>query len=99
MRGTDRRSKVRAMASESVPRIDAASRVIKASPQTIYQAYIDPNALAVWLPPKGMTARVYAYDPREGGAYHFVLTRGLRDDSARGRPPKILMSSAGDSWS
>ena len=39
-------------------RIDQASRVIAASPQAIYRAFIDPEAWTTWLPPEGMTARV-----------------------------------------
>lgn len=76
------------MTPESAHRIDAASRVINASPQRIYQAYIDPGALAVWLPPKGMTARIDAYDPQEGGSYQFVLTHDHRDHSTPGKTSK-----------
>jgi uncharacterized protein YndB with AHSA1/START domain len=50
-------------------RVDSASRIIKASPRTIYQAFLDPEAVASWRPPEGMKARIYAFDPREGGAF------------------------------
>jgi uncharacterized protein YndB with AHSA1/START domain len=50
-------------------RIDSGSRVIRASPQTIYRAFLDPVAVTAWRPPKGMKAHVYAFDPREGGTY------------------------------
>ena len=73
------------MAAAPGERIDAASRVIYAPPHRIYQAYLDPNALAVWLPPKGMTARIDAYDPQEGGSYQVVLTHDHRDHSTRGK--------------
>lgn len=35
-------------------RTDTASKVITASPQTIYQSFMDPKALISWLPPEGM---------------------------------------------
>lgn len=55
------------------PRIDAASRIINASPQAIYQSFLDPQALAAWRPPKGMTARIFAFEPREGGRYRMAF--------------------------
>jgi uncharacterized protein YndB with AHSA1/START domain len=55
-------------------RIDSASRVIKAAPRTIYHAFMDPDAIVSWLPPKGMNGRIEAYDPRKGGTYRMVLT-------------------------
>lgn len=55
-------------------RTDKASRVIAASPQRIYAAFVDPDDLAAWLPPAGMTAKVERFDPRPGGSYRMVLT-------------------------
>jgi uncharacterized protein YndB with AHSA1/START domain len=73
------------MAAESGQRIDAASRFIRASPRRIYEAYIDPDAVVTWLPPKGMTARLDAYDPREGFTYRMTLIYDEPDHSARGK--------------
>src|SRR5438094_4266 len=73
------------MAAPSGQRIDSASRVIKASPRTIYQAHIDADALVSWLPPKGMRARIDAYNPREGGTYRIVLTYDQPNHSAPGK--------------
>lgn len=39
-------------------RIDSASKVIMASPQTIYQAFLNPESLVSWLPPKGMSGHI-----------------------------------------
>jgi len=39
----------------------------------LYRALVDPVALAVWLPPEGMTARVEAFDACEGGRFRLVL--------------------------
>jgi uncharacterized protein YndB with AHSA1/START domain len=57
-------------------RTDIASRVIAAKPSVIYQALIDPVAVACWLPPAGMTGRVDEWDPRPGGTYRITLTYG-----------------------
>lgn len=55
-------------------RTDTASRIIKASPQKIYQAFVDPQAWESWLPPRGMRGRVHAFDLRAGGRYRMELT-------------------------
>lgn len=55
-------------------RIDTASRFIKAPPQVIYQAFLDPESLAVWLPPKGMSAQIEVFDPQVGGAFKITFT-------------------------
>ena len=57
-----------------MPRTDRASRVIAASPERVYDAFTDPDALVAWLPPSGMTARLERFDPRPGGSYRLVLT-------------------------
>jgi uncharacterized protein YndB with AHSA1/START domain len=55
-------------------RVDAASRVIAAPPERVYKALIDPEALAAWLPPAGMSGRFERFDARPGGSYRLVLT-------------------------
>jgi uncharacterized protein YndB with AHSA1/START domain len=55
-------------------RVDSASRVIKASPQKLYGAFLDPAALVTWLPPSGMKAEMQRFDPRVGGGYRMTLT-------------------------
>ncbi|SDZ85260.1 Uncharacterized conserved protein YndB, AHSA1/START domain [Thalassobacillus cyri] len=55
-------------------RIDTASRKIMASPQTIYQSFLNPESLITWLPPKGMSGHIDRFEPREGGAYKVTLT-------------------------
>jgi uncharacterized protein YndB with AHSA1/START domain len=57
-----------------MPRTDKASRVIAAPPDRVYAALIDPEALAAWLPPAGMTGRFERFDARPGGTYRLVLT-------------------------
>ena len=55
-------------------RTDIASRLIKATPEAIYRAMLDPTALAQWLPPEGMVGRFDRFEPREGGVYRMTLT-------------------------
>ncbi|MPZ00787.1 MAG: ATPase [Actinophytocola sp.] len=57
-----------------MPRTDTGSRVITASPERVYDALVDREALTAWLPPEGMTARFERFEPRPGGSYRLVLT-------------------------
>jgi uncharacterized protein YndB with AHSA1/START domain len=66
-------------------RTDSASRVIMASPRTIYKAFIEPENLVSWLPPKGMKGHIYEFDARDGGAYRMSLTYVGTDHSTLGK--------------
>ena len=55
-------------------RTDIGSRIICASPQAIYDAFIDPDAQARWLPPEGMTGKFDRFEPWPGGRYRLTLT-------------------------
>lgn len=44
-------------------------RVFKAPAARLYRAFLDPDALAKWLPPRGFTGRVLEMDARVGGGY------------------------------
>ncbi|HEX7848579.1 MAG TPA: SRPBCC family protein [Sphingomonas sp.] len=55
-------------------RTDIGSRIIRASPQAIYAAFIDPDAQARWLPPTGMTGKFERFEPWAGGRYRLTLT-------------------------
>lgn len=48
-------------------RVDSGSRFIMASPNAIYQAYLDPQAIATWRPPEGMRCEILEFEPHEGG--------------------------------
>jgi uncharacterized protein YndB with AHSA1/START domain len=62
------------MSPDSGPRrSDTASRVIAASPDTIYQAFAHAASLMQWLPPAGMSGRALEYDFRDGGRYRIEL--------------------------
>jgi len=44
-------------------------RVLTTSPQKVYRAFIEPDAMAKWLPPNGFTATVHQMDARVGGLH------------------------------
>ena len=49
-------------------------RVLRASPERIYRAFLDPDAMVKWLPPNGFTGKVYHADVRVGGTYKMSFT-------------------------
>ncbi|WP_135557197.1 SRPBCC family protein [Paenibacillus cymbidii] len=71
--------------SASNKRTDTASRVMQASPETVYRAFIDPEALVLWLPPDGMKGRIDAFDARPGGTYRMTLTFLAPDHNTPGK--------------
>lgn len=70
-------------ATPSQTRIDTASRIIKASPQKIYDAHLDPESIASWRPPDGMTCEIYSFHPFEGGTYR--MSFGYKDQQIQGK--------------
>ena len=44
-------------------------RVVRATPEKIYRAFLDADALAKWLPPNGFTGKVHSLDVKVGGTY------------------------------
>lgn len=44
-------------------------RVLKASPEKVYRAFTEPNALTFWMPPYGFLGVVHQMDVRTGGSY------------------------------
>src|ERR1700741_1213721 len=61
------------------------SRIIGVPPEAVYRAFLDPDAIATWLPPGTMTGIVHAFDPREGGAFSMSLVYPDDDRSSRGK--------------
>lgn len=57
----------------NLPASTRTSRIIKASPETLYAAFLDADALLAWLPPGGMTGKLHAFDGRVGGGYSMSL--------------------------
>jgi uncharacterized protein YndB with AHSA1/START domain len=44
-------------------------RVLAAKPEKIYRAFIEPDAIAKWLPPNGFTCTVHQMEPKTGGSF------------------------------
>jgi uncharacterized protein YndB with AHSA1/START domain len=49
-------------------------RVLRAAPERVYRAFLDPDAMAKWLPPNGFTGKVHHMDPKVGGSYKMSFT-------------------------
>jgi uncharacterized protein YndB with AHSA1/START domain len=49
-------------------------RVLRATPDRVYRAFLDPDAKVKWLPPHGFTGKVHHIDPRVGGTYKMSFT-------------------------
>jgi uncharacterized protein YndB with AHSA1/START domain len=49
-------------------------RVLRCPPERVYRAFLDPDALAKWLPPFGFTAKVDHLDARVGGTFRMSFT-------------------------
>jgi uncharacterized protein YndB with AHSA1/START domain len=65
--------------------IDSASRVIKASPETIYRAFLDKEAVVKWRPPEGMKAIIYKFEPHQGGKFRMAFEYTSTDDNGSGK--------------
>ena len=61
------------------------SKDIKATAEKIYQAFTDPDALAIWLAPGEMTAKVHSFDLRVGGGYTMSLFYPASEKQATGK--------------
>ena len=49
-------------------------RVLRAAPEKVYRAFLEPEAMAKWLPPHGFTGKVHHMDARVGGTYKMSFT-------------------------
>ena len=49
-------------------------RVIRTTPEKLYRAFLEPDAMVKWLPPHGFTAKVHHADTRVGGTYKMSFT-------------------------
>jgi uncharacterized protein YndB with AHSA1/START domain len=50
------------------------NRVLRTTPERLYRAFIDPDAMAKWLPPNGFTGKVHHSEARVGGTYKMSFT-------------------------
>ena len=49
-------------------------RVLRAPPERVYRAFLDPEAMVKWLPPNGFTGKVHQLDAKVGGTYRMSFT-------------------------
>jgi len=49
-------------------------RVLRGTPERIFRAFTDPDAMAKWLPPYGFTGKVHHFDPKVGGTHKMSFT-------------------------
>ena len=49
-------------------------RVIRATPERLYRAFLDADAMVKWLPPHGFTGKVHHLDATVGGTYRMSST-------------------------
>lgn len=49
-------------------------RVLRAKPERVYRAFLDPDAKVKWLPPNGFTGKIHHMDARVGGSYKMSFT-------------------------
>lgn len=61
------------------------SRMIHAPRAVIYRAFLEAEAVEMWLPPDGMRGEMHAFEPRVGGVFHLSLTYLEPQDSPRGK--------------
>jgi uncharacterized protein YndB with AHSA1/START domain len=56
-------------------------RVLTAKPEKIYRAFLEPEAMARWLPPNGYTGKVHHLDANVGGTYKMSFTNFATGES------------------
>ena len=49
-------------------------RVLRSTPEKIYRAFLDADAMAKWIPPYGFTCKVHHLDAKVGGTFKMSFT-------------------------
>ena len=62
------------MSDNATPGTVRLHRVLRAPPERVYRAFLDPGALVKWLPPHGFTGTMHEMDARVGGGYRMSFT-------------------------
>ncbi|MGE5498397.1 MAG: SRPBCC family protein [Syntrophothermus sp.] len=44
-------------------------RIIRTTPEKLYRAFLEPDAISKWLPPNGFTCSVHSFEPKAGGSF------------------------------
>ena len=56
-------------------------RVLATSPEKVYRAFLEADALAKWLPPNGFTCTVHHFEPQVGGTFRMSFRNFTTDES------------------
>ena len=57
-----------------MPNTITLHRVLRAKPERVYRAFLEPAAMCKWLPPNGFTGTVHHLDAKVGGTYRMSFT-------------------------
>jgi hypothetical protein len=75
-------------------------RVLRATPEKIYRAFLDSDAMPKWLPPNGFTGKVHHMDAKVGGTYQMSFTNFTTEPPRRngndGNPEEGLLRHRGE---
>ncbi|WP_227380101.1 SRPBCC family protein [Haladaptatus halobius] len=55
------------------------TRVIEAPPNRVYEAFVNPDELATWLPPEGFSAEIHEFDATEGGTFRMSFNADIEE--------------------
>jgi uncharacterized protein YndB with AHSA1/START domain len=58
---------------KTMPNTVRLHRVLATRPEKVYRAFLEPDALAKWLPPNGFTCIVHHIEPKVGGTFHMAF--------------------------
>jgi len=59
---------------QTMPNTVRFQRVLRATPERVYRAFLDADAMSKWLPPNGFTGKVHHLDAKVGGTYKMSFT-------------------------
>ena len=49
-------------------------RVLRSTPEKVYRAFLDADAMSKWLPPNGFTCKVHHFEAKVGGTFKMSFT-------------------------
>lgn len=62
------------MNNANIGRSTRVSQLVRAPREVVYRAFIEADAVAIWLAPDGMRRQIHRFEPREGGKIRMSLT-------------------------
>lgn len=76
---TDNERESTAEATTDEDRSITVNRVVEAPPERVYEAFVNPDELAAWLPPEGFSAEVHEFDATEGGTFRMSFNADIEE--------------------